>query len=195
VTGQTVATVSRADLDAVRLPLSRMGITPDELIASGSSRPTAPTFAEYIPLVAAAVTTSSRRAYFSYWKRVVENWGTRRLDEPTPTEVKQLAELVRAKVVVRSNSRGGHSAVENFLTALRCLYSHAVADGHLTDADNPARKVPKPRRLTSTRHAVPDARLAEINHVAATTGNDPALDTLLLRLHIETACRRAGALA
>ena len=27
------------------------------------------------------------------------------------------------------------------------------------------------------------------------TGDDPALDTLLLRLHIETACRRGGALA
>jgi integrase len=31
--------------------------------------------------------------------------------------------------------------------------------------------------------------------VAATTGNDPELDTLLLRLHTETACRRGGALA
>jgi hypothetical protein len=31
--------------------------------------------------------------------------------------------------------------------------------------------------------------------VAATTGNDPALDSLLLRLHTETACRRGGALA
>ncbi len=39
-----------------------------------------------------------------------------------------------------------------------------------------------------------DTRLAEINHVAATTGNDPALDSLLLRLHTETACRRGGAL-
>ncbi|WP_371504331.1 tyrosine-type recombinase/integrase [Allokutzneria sp. NRRL B-24872] len=29
----------------------------------------------------------------------------------------------------------------------------------------------------------------------ATTGNDAALDTLLLRLHTETACRRGGALA
>jgi integrase/recombinase XerC len=42
---------------------------------------------------------------------------------------------------------------------------------------------------------VPDSRLAEINQVAATTGNDPELDTLLLRLHTETACRRGGALA
>ncbi|MGH3611864.1 MAG: hypothetical protein ACRDRK_04465 [Pseudonocardia sp.] len=59
-------------------------------------------------------------------------------------------------------------------------------------ADNPARKVAKPRRLPSTRRAVADTRLAEINHIAATTGNDPALDTLLLRLHIVTACRRGG---
>jgi len=37
------------------------------------------------------------------------------------------------------------------------------------------------------------ARLAEINHAAAATGDDPELDTLLLRLHTETACRRGGA--
>jgi integrase len=42
---------------------------------------------------------------------------------------------------------------------------------------------------------VAEAGLAEINEVAATTGNDPELDTLLLRLHTETACRRGGALA
>lgn len=65
----------------------------------------------------------------------------------------------------------------------------------MAEADNPARKVAKPRRLPSTRRALPADRLAEINRVASTTGNDPALDTLLLRLHIETACRRRGALA
>ena len=52
----------------------------------------------------------------------------------------------------------------------------------------------KPRRLPSTRRAVADKRLAEINQAAATTGDDPELDTLLLRLHTETACRRGGAL-
>nr|WP_211212913.1 hypothetical protein [Actinopolyspora mortivallis] len=31
--------------------------------------------------------------------------------------------------------------------------------------------------------------------MAASTGNDPALDALLVRLHTETACRRGGALA
>jgi integrase/recombinase XerC len=59
-----------------------------------------------------------------------------------------------------------------------------------------ARKVDKPRRLPSTRRAVADTRLAEINHVAATTiGDDLELDALILRLHTETACRRGGALA
>ena len=68
-------------------------------------------------------------------------------------------------------------------------------DGLIGEADNPARKVAKPRRLPTTRRALPDARLAEINEVAAATGDDPELDTLLLRLHTETACRRGGALA
>jgi integrase len=70
-----------------------------------------------------------------------------------------------------------------------------VDDGLVDERDNPARKIPKPRRLPSTRRALDDARLAEINQVAATTGDDPELDTLILRLHTETACRRGGALA
>jgi hypothetical protein len=45
--------------------------------------------------------------------------------------------------------------------ALRCWYQRAVDDGLISEADNPARKVAKPRRLPSTRRAVPEARLAE----------------------------------
>lgn len=59
------------------------------------------------------------------------------------------------------------------MAALRCVYQRAVDDGLIAGADNPARKVAKPRRLPSTRRAVPDARLAEINEAAAATGNDP----------------------
>jgi hypothetical protein len=43
--------------------------------------------------------------------------------------------------------------------------------------------------------ALPDGRLAEISAVAMSTGDDPALDALIIRLHSETACRRGGALA
>ncbi|HET9140182.1 tyrosine-type recombinase/integrase [Actinophytocola sp.] len=133
--------------------------------------------------------------YESYWNRIIEHWGTRPLDEPTPSEIHQLAAHVKAHVVSRRNARGGRSAAEHLIAALRCPYRHAENDGHISAADNPARKVTKPRRLPSDRRAVPADRLAEINHIAATTGSDPALDTLILRLHTETACRRGGALA
>jgi hypothetical protein len=100
-----------------------------------------------------------------------------------------------AHVAACRNARGGRSVAEHLVAALRCLYRHAEDDRLITEADNPARKVDKPRRLPSTRRAVAGTRLAEINQVAATTGNDPDLDTILLRLHTETACRRGGALA
>ena len=102
---------------------------------------------------------------------------------------------IKTHVVQRRNARGGRSAEEHLVAALRCLYQRAVDDGLIAAADNPARKVAKPRRLPTTRRALPDNRLAEINQTAATTGDDPELDTLILRLHTETACRRGGALA
>jgi hypothetical protein len=71
-----------------------------------------------VPVVAKTVSDSSRRAYGSYWKKIVDQWGERRLDEPTPSEVKELGEYIRATAVIRSNARGGTSAVENFITAL-----------------------------------------------------------------------------
>jgi integrase/recombinase XerC len=112
-----------------------------------------------------------------------------------PSEIRQLMAYVKTHVVARRNARGGGSAEEHLVAALRCLYQRAVDDGLIAEADNPARKVAKPRRLPTTRRALPDNRLAQINEIAATTGDDPELDTLILRLHTETACRRGGALA
>jgi len=189
------AAPGQAVVDAALLVLERMGLTPADLLTAPAARPTAPTFAEYIPVVSGLVSDGCRKAYGSYWNRVVEQWGDRGIDEPTPSEIRQLVRHVRANVVPRRNSRGGRSAAEHLIAALRCMYKHAEEDGLINPADNPARKVEKPRRLPSTRRAVADKRLAEINHAAATTGDDPELDTLLLRLHTETACRRAGALA
>lgn len=129
------------------------------------------------------------------WNRVLAEWSERRLDEPTAVEIQWLAEAAKSPVVLRRNARGGRSAAEHLVASLCCVYRYAVADGLIRPSDNPAAKVTKPRRLPSTRHALPDRRLAEINEIAATRGDDPALDTILLRLHTETACRRGGALA
>ena len=131
----------------------------------------------------------------SYWKRVVEKWGSLRLGEPTPSDVRQFAKEIKENALRRRNGRGGRSAVENFIGALRCLHNKAEDDGLIDHTGNPASKVGKPRRLPSTRRAIADTQLAEINQVAAATGDDPGLDALILRLHTETACRRGGALA
>jgi integrase/recombinase XerC len=183
------------ELEAARLLLARLGVSPADLLGPAAPRRAVPTFAAYVPVVAEGVGAGTRRVYGSYWNRIIEQWADRRLDEPTPSDVRRLVEHVRTHVVARRNARGGRSAAEHTIAALRCIYRHAIADGLISEADNPAAKVAKPRRLPSTRRAVPDTRLAEINHVAVTTGNDPALDALILRLHTETACRRGGALA
>jgi integrase/recombinase XerC len=188
-------TPSTTDLDAARLLLERLGVTPQDLLDTPKPRSAMPTFAEYIPVVSAAVSKGTRRAYSSYWNRVNDKWGHRRIDEPTASDIKHLVADIRANVVPRRNARGGRSAGEHLIAALRCLYRHAEDDNLIIKADNPALKVPKPRRLPSTRRAVADNRLDDINHIATTTGNDPALDALILRIHTETACRRGGALA
>jgi integrase len=182
-------------VEAALVVLKSMGLSLDDLTAAPRARTAVPTFAEYVPVVSAAVTAGSRKAYGTYWNRVVEHWGSRRLDEPTPSEIRQLMALVKDGAVQRRNGRGGRSSQEHLVGALRCLYRHAEDDGLIDERDNPARKVDKPRRLPSTRRAIADTRLAEINQVAATTSDDPELDTLILRLHTETACRRGGALA
>jgi integrase len=189
-------TPAGTELEAARLLLERLGVKPEQLIpATGADAVPVPTFADYVPRVSEAVTAGTRRVYETYWRRVVLVWGNRRLDEPTASEIGQLAETTKQHAVERGNSRGGRTAAEHLISALRCVYKFAIADGFLAEDANPALRVPKPRRLASPRRALPDAQLVEIVAVAGGTGNDPDLDALLIRLHMETACRRGGALA
>jgi integrase len=186
---------TQSDLDAALLLLSKLGVTPADLLkGAAAARPAVPTFAEFIPRVAEATTKGTRKAYGSYWNRIVEVWGDRRLDEPTPLEIEMFARQLRAARVVRGSDRGGGSTEEHFIGAMRCVYRRAIANGAVPEGFNPALKVPKPRRKASNRHAIADSRLAEINQAAASGGDDPVLDSLILRLHEETACRRGGAL-
>jgi integrase/recombinase XerC len=67
----------QAVVEAAPVLLERMGLTPADLAAVPQARTRVPTFAEYVPVVSAAVSTGTRRAYGSYWNRVVEHWGGR----------------------------------------------------------------------------------------------------------------------
>jgi len=122
-------TARQAAVQAALLVLERMGLSPADLTAAPRSRPAVPTFAEYVPGVAAAVTPGTRRAYGSYWNRIVGHWGNRRLDEPTPSEIRQLMAYVKTHVVARRKARGGRSAAEHLVAALRCLYQRVTRTG------------------------------------------------------------------
>jgi len=110
----------QAVVEAALVLLERMGLTPADLAAIPQHRKPVPTFAEYVPVVSAAVSAGTRRAYGSYWNRVLDQWGDRRLDEPTPSEIRQLMAYVKTHVVARRNARGGRSAEEHLVAALRC---------------------------------------------------------------------------
>jgi hypothetical protein len=161
----------RAVVEAALVVLERMGLSPADLTAVPQTLKPVPIFAEYVPVVSAAVSDGTRRAYGSYWNRVVEQWGGRRLDEPTPSEIRQLMTYVKTHVVARRNARGGRSAEEHLVAALRCLYQRAVDDGLIAEADNPARKVAKPRRLPSTRRAAPVSTRDHPHAAAVSTDN------------------------
>ncbi len=65
------AASQQAILDAALLMLQQMGLSPDDLAAAPQDRLPVPTFAEYVPVVSAAVTDGTRRAYGSYWNRII----------------------------------------------------------------------------------------------------------------------------
>ena len=115
----------QAAVDAALVVLKSMGLSLDDLTAAPRARTAVPTFAEYVPVVSAAVTDGTRKAYGTYWNRITEQWGGRHLDEPTPSEIRQLMALVKAGAVQRRNGRGGRSAQEHLVGVLRCLYRQA----------------------------------------------------------------------
>lgn len=191
-----IATGGRPEVQAALVLLAGLGLTPADLTAEASaSRPPVPSFAEYVPKVKDAVTAGTLKTYGSYWDRLVEKWPDKLLTEPSTLDLIALGKKIRESRVVRRNGTGGGGSEENYVAAIRCLFKFAVNDGVITEAENAAARVPKPKRTASTRSALPDDRLTDLNRVAATTGNDPELDSLLLRFHIETACRRGGALS
>jgi integrase/recombinase XerC len=118
----STAAARHAELAAARLLLSRMGVSPADLLAAPEDSPAMPRFAEYIAQVRASVGPGTRRVYGSYWNRILDRWPERRLDEISASDIRHLVEHTKNHTVVRRNARGGRSAGEHLIAALRCLY-------------------------------------------------------------------------
>ncbi|PXX59698.1 hypothetical protein DFR70_11180 [Nocardia tenerifensis] len=176
-----------AEIEAARLLLERLGFTPEQLLQAAAA--TAPTVGQYIAAITASMPQSTLRVYGTYLRRIEDAWGERVLTEPTAAELRQLAEQAKHNAVIRRNSRGGRSAAESLIAAARYLYRRAEEDRYIRPDNNPARRVAKPRRLASTRRAISHNKLAEIVHVAATTGKCPHVgpDRSAVRRHSPSA--------
>ena len=53
--------------------LERVGLSPADLVAAPTGPQGGADLAEYVPVVSAAVSAGTRRAYGSYWNRIVEH--------------------------------------------------------------------------------------------------------------------------
>ncbi|QUQ64619.1 tyrosine-type recombinase/integrase [Kutzneria sp. CA-103260] len=181
--------------DTARLELARqlireLGVRPEQL----HTAPAMPTMAAYIPKVIAAATAGQLATYATYWKRAATAFAARPLDDIRPSDILALQRHTTRNARQRRHDRAGRYAGESYLRAMRAIYRLAMADGLIGLPDNPTIMIPLPRRLPSTRRALSGTELTAIHQVVLTGGHDVPLDSLLLRLHSETACRRGGAL-
>lgn len=84
----------------------------------------------------------------------------------------------------------GRSARKNCIGALGALFARAERAGLV--ARSPAAGMEKPRRLPNRRRE--DDELREVIDAVRTTSQDPDLDLLLIRFHLESGARREGGL-
>jgi hypothetical protein len=66
MTAANPAASRQAGVDAALVLLERMGLFPADLAAVPQPRKYVPTFAEYVPVVSAAMSAGTRRTYGSY---------------------------------------------------------------------------------------------------------------------------------
>jgi integrase len=181
-------------LDQLVSVAAAAGISPDKLAARLSTRTiNVPTVSEYLATVQAATAAGAKGTYGPYWSRFVGCFGSRPVDQISVSELKAFAHEVQRGAKKRANGRGGVAARENCVAALRAFYKVALDDDLV--AANPADRVPKPKRPESRRRALTDAELESLDATTRSAGDDPELDVLLLRFHLETGARRGGAIA
>lgn len=183
-----------SDAEKIRLAqnlIAQLGLRWTDLTAPR----TAPILSHYLPRVIAAATPTQRAKYGAYWHRAERLYGEKPLDDIRVSDLLALQQEAINSAYPRCNSRRGRYAGEGCVRAMRFLYRLAIADGLISSTANPAAAIPLPRRLPNPRRALTPRELAAIYDVVYSSGNDIALDSLLLRLHLETACRRGGALA
>lgn len=180
--------------DEIQYLLARLGALTSGAPASGNpSANLCPTLRDYYGKVCEAITSNAAKTYDTYWQQLVRALGDRRLNEVRTSDLQVVANAAKRNALVRRNSGGGEGAQENCVGAMRAFFALAVGDHHMKE--NPAAAVKKPGRRRNNRRALTEPQLLDLYRITAAGGNDPHLDLLLVRFHLETGARRGGALA
>jgi integrase len=164
----------------------------DLMAASTEPEASVPTVAAYIEAIAGTFTAGTSRTYQPYWRLAAAKLGDRGLDHITVADVQAVVDAAASRARRSRPDSTGRASRESCIAALRALFARAAAEGLV--ATNPARALTKPRRARSRRRALTDDELAELIDAVRTTSNDPDLDLLLVRFHLESGARREGAL-
>ncbi|MFE9324327.1 hypothetical protein ACIHDR_10845 [Nocardia sp. NPDC052278] len=124
---------------AARLLLTQMGISSADLVTAGAA---VPTFGEIVPRVRETLKAGTKRTYGTHLDRLEQLWLDRRLDEVSKPDLDEMARAIQLGARVNRASCGGTSAVEHFISAVRCVYRYAEDHGWIRPCDNPARQPP-----------------------------------------------------
>jgi integrase/recombinase XerC len=178
---------------AVLAEAAALGLQLEDLIAAHTAPcPPAPTLSDHIAAVAPTFGPGTAATYGSYWRLARHHLGDRRLNDITIVDLQIVVANAARRTQQRRPGSSGRSSQETCVAALRSLFNRAHAAGLIPS--NPAAALTKPRRARSRRRALDDAELAELIEAIRTTSNDPDLDLLLVRFHLESSARRQGAL-
>jgi site-specific recombinase XerD len=174
-----------------------LGISPAEALeALGKLGETpaskkAPTVNEVVPEVDKLVRAETKRAYKPYWLFLAQEHGDKSLDDIDKPMLEALLlrlEEAPRQSVKRKNWKGGSGAKRSAVHAWRRMWEYAIDKGFTTK--NLAQALRMPKRLPNERRGLTRAEVEMIYEVAASTGDDPTFDCVLLRLLLETGCRR-----
>ncbi|MBF6221754.1 site-specific integrase [Nocardia abscessus] len=186
--------MKRAEVDIALRFMASLGLTAGDLTSAQAGGTSMPTIGEYIQWM--AIKAPKGTNHYRYYLSIIEKeWGQRPLDSLSEAEIEELAARHRRRAIARANSRGGHGAHANVISALRFLYHAAVNEGLIEPEANTAAEVVKATQPSRPARVLSVEQIGDLGRVASTTGDDTELDALILRLHIETACRRNAVLA
>jgi integrase/recombinase XerC len=172
-----------------------LGVTIDDLIAAATAlevRAAPVKVDEFVATIAPTFSPNTAATYATYWRLAVARFGGRRIGEITVEDCATVVADAERRAQNSRESSDGRSSRENCVAALRAMFTRARSAGLI--ATNPAAAIPKPRRRPSRRRPLDHPEIEELVNAIRATSNDPDLDLLLIRFHLESGARREGAL-